>query len=245
MVDMLIARGGTYKTFDVQSLDMHGPQVVLKSASASMSAEKIVIAAGAWSKPLARQAGNNLPLDTERGYHLMLPVGDSRLLSRPVLSAEYNCVLVPMESGLRLTGHDELAGVDAAPDYRHIRKLLPIAKRILPGIDATEQSVWMGCRPSLPDFMPVNGYARRNPNILYAFRHQHRGMTLGPATGFIIADLIAGRDPGIDLTPCRPEKILVAPSLEDPARVVCSDLFLAGKNQECKTTDSSPLFRHC
>lgn len=206
MVDMLIAQGGTYKAFDVQSLDMRGPQVVLKNTSASMSAEKIVIAAGAWSKPLARQAGNNLPLDTERGYHLMLPVGDSRLLNRPVLSAEYNCVLAPMESGLRLTGHDELAGVDAAPDYRHIRKLLPVAKKILPGIDATEQSVWMGCRPSLPDSLPVIGYARRSPNILYAFGHQHLGMTLGPATGFIIADLVAGRDPGIDLTPYRPER---------------------------------------
>jgi len=204
MVDLLIARGGSYKRFNVQAMDLQGPQILLKNASSSMSCDKVVIAAGAWSKPLARQAGDRLPLETERGYHLMLPVESSRLLSRPVLNAESNCVLVPMESGLRLTGQDELASVEAPPDYRRIRRLLPAAKRMLPAIDPTEQSVWMGCRPSLPDSLPVIGLAKHNSNVVYAFGHQHLGMTMGPATGLIVADLIAGRDPGIDLTPYRP-----------------------------------------
>lgn len=206
LVDELVSQGGSYQQFDVQSIDLHAQQLTLKNGTSSISAKKVIIAAGAWSKPLARQVGNRLPLDTERGYHLMLPLENSRLLSRPVVNAEAGCVLAPMDTGLRLTGQDELAGVDATPDYSRIRKLLPIAKRMLPGIDPTEQSVWMGCRPSLPDSLPVIGYSRRSANVLLAFGHQHLGMTLGPATGLIIADLVAGRDPGLDLAPYRPER---------------------------------------
>lgn len=206
MVDLLIARGGTFRRFDVQSIDSLEKHIVLRSPSEVLPVSKVVIAAGAWSKPLAWQAGDKLPLDTERGYHVMMPVENSRLLSRPVVHAEFSCALVPMESGLRLTGQDEFAGVNAAPDYRRIRRLLPVAKRMLPAIDETEQSVWMGCRPSLPDSLPVIGFARRSRNILYAFGHQHLGMTLGPATGLLIADLVAGREPGVDLFPYRPER---------------------------------------
>jgi D-amino-acid dehydrogenase len=206
MVDLLIATGGYYQQFDVRSLEIHGPKILLNSATSSITADKVIIAAGAWSKPLALQAGNRLPLDTERGYHLMLPMENSRLLSRPIMNAESICALVPMDTGLRLTGQDELAGVDAAPDYRRIRRLLPVAKRMLPGIEGDEQSVWMGCRPSLPDSLPVIGFARRSANILYAFGHQHLGMTMGPATGLIVADMVAGRDSGIDLAPYRPDR---------------------------------------
>jgi D-amino-acid dehydrogenase len=206
MVDLLITRGGAYQQFDVRTMAIEGPKILLGNASQSMSADKVIIAVGAWSKSLAQQGGNKLPLDTERGYHLMLPSANSRLLSRPVVNAESSFVLVPMDSGLRLAGQDELAGVDAAPDFRRIRKLLPAAKRMLPELDVTEQSAWMGCRPSLPDSLPVIGFARRSKNILYAFGHQHLGITLGPTTGLIIADMVAERDPGIDLAPYSPER---------------------------------------
>lgn len=206
MVDLLIARGGTFRRFDVQSIDCLEKHIVLRGPSEVLPVSKVVIAAGAWSKPLARQAGDNLPLDTERGYHVMMPVANSSLISRPIANAGFGCALVPMESGLRLTGQDEFAGVNAPPDYRRIRRLLPVAKRMLPAIDETEQSVWMGCRPSLPDSLPVIGFASRSRNILYAFGHQHLGMTLGPATALLIADLVAGREPGVDLFPYRPDR---------------------------------------
>jgi len=77
---------------------------------------------------------------------------------------------------------------------------------MLPGIDNTEMSAWMGCRPTLPDSLPVLGFASNTDNVLYAFGHQHLGITLGPASGLIIADLVAGRDPGIDLAPYRPDR---------------------------------------
>ena len=201
MVDLLLSRGGNYHKSDVRSIHIHSDTVKLVNADGSTSFDKVVIAAGAWSRPLAKQLGDNVALDTERGYHLMLSTDSSALLTRPVFSGDSSFVLTPMESGLRLTTQIEFAGLDAAPDYRRVRSLLPAARRMLPGIDKAETSVWMGCRPSLPDSLPVLGFASSTNNVLYAFGHQHLGITLGPVTGLIIADLVAGRDPGIDLTP--------------------------------------------
>jgi len=206
MVDLFVGRGGTFERFNVHGIGIGSDEIELRDSRTAMSARKVVIATGAWSKELARQMGNTVPLDTERGYHLMLSAGDSSLLQRPVMNGDRYFVLCPMETGLRLTGQVEFAGVDAVADYRKIRRLLPVAKRMLPAFDSTEESVWMGCRPSLPDSLPVLGFATNSNNVLFAFGHQHLGMTLGPVTGQIIADLVAGRDPGIDMAPYRPER---------------------------------------
>jgi len=206
MVELLRKRGGTYKQFDVRSIRLDGDTIELQGADHTMSAHKVVIAAGAWSRPIAKQLGDTIPLDTERGYHLMLSNDSSSLLSRPVMNGDSSYVLVPMEMGLRLTAQVEFGGLDTSPDYRRIRSLLPSVQRMLPGIDKTEMSVWMGCRPSLPDSLPVLGFSSSTNNILYAFGHQHIGITLGPRSGLIIADLVAGRDPGIDLAPYRPDR---------------------------------------
>ncbi|NOX70638.1 MAG: FAD-binding oxidoreductase [Gammaproteobacteria bacterium] len=201
MVDLLQSRGGTYRQFDVHSIRVEDDSVRLSNPDGSTSFDKVVVATGAWSKPLCQQLGDKVSLDTERGYHLMLSTDTRNLLTRPVFNGDSSFVLSPMEQGLRLTTQIEFAGLDAAPDYRRVRSLLPTARRMLPGIDAAESSVWMGCRPSLPDSLPVLGFASASQNVLYAFGHQHLGITLGPVTGLIIADLIAGRDPGIDLEP--------------------------------------------
>jgi D-amino-acid dehydrogenase len=206
MVDLLLSRGGTYKKFEVRSIRLGGNTIELQGPSNTMSADKVVIAAGAWSRPLSQQLGDNIALDTERGYHLMLSTDSSALLSRPVMNGSFSFVLSPMEMGLRLTTQIEFAGLDATPDYRWVRSLMPAARRMLPGIDKAETSVWMGCRPSLPDSLPVLGFASKTNDVLYAFGHQHLGITLGPISGLIIADLVAGRDPGIDLAPYRPDR---------------------------------------
>lgn len=206
MVSLVQSRGGIYRQFDVRSLHIDSNSVRLSDPDRSMSFDKIVIATGAWSKPLCRQLGDKVSLDTERGYHLMLATGAGHLLSRPVFNGDSSFVLSPMETGLRLTTQIEFAGLDAAPDYRHIRSLLPVARRMLPGIEQAEISAWMGCRPSLPDSLPVLGFASRTQNVLYAFGHQHLGITLGPMTGLVIADLVAGRDPGIDLSPYKADR---------------------------------------
>ena len=204
MVKRFLGCGGSYEQFEARSLHLEPNGVTLAGNGVSLSARKVVIATGAWSQPLAKQLGDNVALDTERGYHLMLSIDNNRLLSRPVSNGDSGFVLVPMELGLRLTTQVEFAGLEAPPDYSFVRSLLPMVQRMLAGVDTTEQSAWMGFRPSLPDSLPVLGYSTKSDNVLYAFGHQHLGMTLGPISGLIIADLIAGRNPGVDLFPYRP-----------------------------------------
>jgi glycine/D-amino acid oxidase-like deaminating enzyme len=211
MVDLLVSRGGTYKQFDANSIDIvhkgsAGEKVRIKNSQAELITDKVVIAAGAWSRPLVKQMGDDVPLDTERGYHLMLPVENSELLSRPVVNGESSFVLSPMENGLRMTSQVEFAGLKAAPDYRTVRSLLPKAKRMLPELQAREESVWLGFRPSLPDSLPVLGFSSNSDRVLYAFGHQHLGMTLGPITGILVSDLISGREPRVNMAPYQAQR---------------------------------------
>ncbi len=165
-------------------------------------AAAVVLAAGAWSKAMAADLGVKPPLDTERGYHLMLPQPE-KSLSRPTVNGDAGFVLSPMAEGLRLASGVEFAGLEAPANFTRIRALLPLARRMLPGLQIEECSAWLGFRPSMPDSLPVIGRAPRQPHVYCAFGHGHLGMTQGPVTGRLIADLIAGRDPGLDLAPFR------------------------------------------
>ena len=206
MVKQFVDSGGVYKRFAVNQISVRDNGIQLTGEGENLRVDKIVIAAGAWSRSLASQLGDNIPLDTQRGYHLMLGQSNCSLLSRPVLNEENHFVLTPMETGMRMTAQIEFAGLKIAPDYRNIRNLLPRAKRMLPDLDIREESAWMGFRPSLPDSLPVLGFSSRSNNVLYAFGHQHLGMTLAAITGQIIADLVAGREPPIAVSPYRPNR---------------------------------------
>ncbi len=188
-------RGGVILKETVTAIEPGTDACQVVSDSGSRSADRVVLAAGAWSKGFARQLGLKPPLETERGYHLMLPAPEKNL-NRPVLNMDKSFCLCPMETGVRLTSGDELAGLAAPPDYTPIRRILPLAKNMLPSLDLDEQSAWMGYRPSMPDSLPAIGPAPRDPRVFFAFGHGHYGMTQGPATGRVIADMIAGRDPG-------------------------------------------------
>lgn len=206
MVDLFVSRGGTYKQFDVRIITTKNDQVVLQGSLGELIADKVVIAAGAWSRSLAKQLGDNIPLDTERGYHLMLPKSCSSLLNRPVVNGENSFVLSPMETGLRMTSQVELAGLNAPPDFKKIRSLLPLVKSMLPKVETREESVWLGFRPSLPDSLPVLGLSNKTNKVIYAFGHQHLGLTLGAITGLLISDLISNRSPRISISPYSPNR---------------------------------------
>jgi D-amino-acid dehydrogenase len=201
-----LAEGGRHVRAPATGLrGQDGGIAAVETAAGPVVADEVVIAAGAFSKRLARLAGARVPLDAERGYHVMLP-HPARTLTRPVYLVDHAFLLAPMEHGIRLTGGVELASPTAAPDFSRIRRLVPLACRALPGLDGTILSEWQGCRPSLPDSLPVIGRAPGRRNVWLAFGHQHIGLTLGPLTGRLIADLIAGRTPPIDLAPFRPER---------------------------------------
>jgi D-amino-acid dehydrogenase len=202
----VIERGGRWLQASVQRLAFAGERVAaVVTDKGEVPADLVVLAAGAFSKELAAQAGLRLPLEAERGYHVMLPHPEPTL-SRPVYSVEHAFLLAPMEHGIRLTGGVELASPTAPPDYRRIRRLARRATDLVPGLDPRVLSEWQGNRPSLPDSLPVLGRAPGRANLLLAFGHQHIGLTLGPLTGRIVADLAAGRDPGLDLAPYRPDR---------------------------------------
>jgi D-amino-acid dehydrogenase len=202
----VIERGGRWLQTRVRRLAFAGGRVTAAATDGGdVPTDLVVLAAGAFSKELAAQAGLRLPLEAERGYHVMLPHPEPTL-SRPVYSVEHAFLLAPMEDGVRLTGGVELASPTAPPDYRRIRRLARRAIDILPGLEPRILSEWQGCRPSLPDSLPVLGQAPGRPNLLLAFGHQHVGLTLGPLTGRIVADLAAGRHPGLDLAPYRPDR---------------------------------------
>ena len=165
---------------------------------ATVDAEAVVIAAGAHSKGLAEELGSRVPLETERGYHLMLAT-PSIVPRVPTCSGEGKYFITPMEGGLRVAGTVELAGLAAAPDYTRADAMLPGARRLLPGLEFGKVERWMGHRPSLPDSLPVLGRSPRVPNAFFAFGHGHVGLTAAAPTSEIIADLVDGREPSIPI----------------------------------------------
>jgi D-amino-acid dehydrogenase len=181
---------------------------VLVTDAGRHSVDRVVLAAGVRSGRLARRLGARVVMDAERGYHIMLPAPE-KSINRYLQFAERNLSLSPKEDGLRTTSIVELASADAPPDYSRMRRLLPHVARVLPGLAAEEKSVWMGCRPSLPDNVPVIARSPRHDNVYFAFGHSHLGMTMGPVTGRLIADLVAGRDTGLDMTPYGPVRPLL------------------------------------
>jgi D-amino-acid dehydrogenase len=174
-----------------------------------LSADAAVVAAGIWSKPLAAELGDRIPLETERGYHIM--IRNPEVVPRiPTADAEGKFVATPMEQGLRLAGTVELAGLAAPPQWRRARVLLDHAQRMFPGLraDHPEERVttWMGHRPSLPDSMPAIGASSRSRDVIYAFGHGHIGMSCAAKTGKTVAELVSGEPPGLDIAPFSPQR---------------------------------------
>ena len=198
--------GGTFLETEVRGFEL-GPEGVraLRTGGGPVAVEGLVVAAGAWSKALARELGARVPLDTERGYHSVL-CGVDGGIRRPVTNGENGFGLTQMIGGLRIGGTVELASLAAAPDYERARVFYRQGREMLPGLPpegAFEVSRWMGFRPSLPDHLPVIGASPHHRNVWFAFGHQHLGLSLGARTGELIAALVADEDPGVDLQPFR------------------------------------------
>lgn len=184
-----------------------GKVVSVRTDRTNHPADWLVLAAGAWSAPLAAQLGDRIPLETERGYHLEI-TGAEAMPRVPVMSGEGKFAATPMAGRLRLAGTVEFAGLAAAPDWRRADLLLRQAQALFPALPATiaeaRLSRWLGHRPSTPDSLPVIGRSRQAANAIHAFGHGHVGLAGGPHTGRIVADLVAGRPPSIDLAPFAP-----------------------------------------
>jgi D-amino-acid dehydrogenase len=198
--------GGRLRRGEAQALapDAHGVDIPLAGAQ-RMTAQQVVVAAGAWSHRLARTLGEGIPLETERGYNTTLPVAAFDL-KRQLSFGGHGFVVTPLSCGVRVGGAVEFAGLDAAPNFRRSEVLLAKAKRFMPGLDTTGGTQWMGFRPSLPDSLPAIGAAARDARVTYAFGHGHLGLTQSAATARLVADIVLGRPSALDLSPFRPQR---------------------------------------
>ena len=192
--------GGRLQRARVSRVLPSDASVAVEFEGGRLEADYAVLAAGVRSGELLAPLGIRLPLETQRGYHVTL--SDPGFVPRlPVSVSEGKYYATPMEGGLRVAGTVEFAGLEAAPDFRRARRLLGQVKRLYPHVRTDAFTEWMGHRPCMPDSLPVIGPAPRHPRLLLAFGHGHNGMTSGPVTGRLIADLVAGRAPIIDPAP--------------------------------------------
>jgi len=191
------------KVTDIE-LGPQGPRSLVTD-KARHDVDAVVVAAGAWSRELTRRLGHKVALDTERGYHVTLP--DPGVKPRlPIHIADFGFVATPLEHGLRFAGTVELGGLAAPPNWGRAEILLKRGRQVFPGLKEEGRSQWMGFRPSVPDSVPVISGSPRLPNAYFAFGHGHLGLTYGAITGRLIADLAAGRDPGLDMRPYRVDR---------------------------------------
>lgn len=163
--------------------------------------DRVVIAAGAWSSALAKQAGDRIPLDTERGYNATFPTGTFGL-DRPVMYEGEGFVTTPLGTGDRIGGAVEFAGLKAPPNHRRTEAMIRRLRRFLPHLDESRPAKrWMGFRPSIPDSLPVIGPASADRRIIYAFGHGHHGLTQAAITAQMVAALVDGRASAVDPAP--------------------------------------------
>lgn len=206
LFDAALARGARFEKAEVQAISMGERPALVGRDGWQRVVDRAIVAAGAWSKPLASAMGDRVPLDTERGYNVSFP-GMTGLTSRPVSFEGHGFVMTPLESGLRIGGAVEFGGLHAPPNHARTKVLYDKASTLVDGLPPFESgTLWMGFRPSMPDSLPVIGAASRNRNVLYAFGHGHYGMTQSNVTADLIADLVAGRPPRIDISPFSPQR---------------------------------------
>ena len=197
---LFLKKGGKFVQSNIKSIEQTTfDETILRAENEEFKFEKSVIASGAFSKKLTDQLGENIPLDTERGYHVHFR-GKDNLISRPVIFLDRGFGMTPMNQGLRAVGTVELGGLENPPSKKRIEYVIKCAKELLPQLGA-HQDEWLGFRPTLPDFLPILGPSLKNKNIIYAFGHQHLGWTLGAITGKIISGIVTGEKTNLDLSP--------------------------------------------
>ena len=200
LFDLFLRQGGHFEKQNVETINFSSDnKPIIKTNLNSYTFDKAIIACGAFSKKLTDQMDENIPLDTERGYHVHFK-GHDHLLSRPVIFLNRGFGITPMEQGLRVVGTVEFGGLDNPLSKKRILNLVNNAKYLFPEL-SKHQDEWLGFRPSLPDSLPVIGPSKNYKNLFYAFGHQHLGWTLGAITGKIVAGMINGENTNLNLTP--------------------------------------------
>lgn len=204
---LVMAKGGVFVRSDALDMASSGDGWRVQ-ADRAISARSVVLAAGAWSDGLARRLGFAFPMAAERGYHAHFASPQEASLIRTIYDVAGGYVAAPMNKGIRILSGIELAPRDAPPDLRQLNDGIAEASATLSLGPAIDSEPWVGSRPSTPDGLPVIGPAPGRPGLFFAFGHGHIGFSTGPVTGRIVADLITGREPHIEVRGFSPERLL-------------------------------------
>lgn len=200
------ARGGKFLIAKAEDVTSGSDGVTIKTTMGEVKADRGIVAAGAWSRALSKRIGDNLNMNTERGYHVAFEQ-DQALINHPVMYPADGFFLTPLSHQIRAAGTVDLGGLDKKPNPSRLKVLEDKARRMLPAL-GKRQDDWMGFRPSTPDSLPFIGPSRKDPRIIYACGHGHLGLTLGGITGKIVSELVAGTSPSVDILPFSPSRAM-------------------------------------
>jgi D-amino-acid dehydrogenase len=199
-------KGGRFLAGDARTLEQSTGGWRVSVDQGAVTAREAVVALGPWSDLVFRPLGYSIPLGVKRGYHLHLKANGNAVLNHPVLDSDLGYLLAPMNRGIRLTTGVEFARRDAPPRPIQVEQALPRARTLFPLGEPVDAKPWMGARPCLPDMLPVIGQAPRHRGLWFDFGHQHHGLTLGPVTGRLLAEMMTGMTPFTDPRPYAVER---------------------------------------
>lgn len=198
---LFLRRGGRFVQGEARTLQQDGIEWTVRSQDGLVRAREAVVALGPWSDTVLRPLGYRVPLAVKRGYHVHFRAKAGSILHHPVVDADGGFLLAPMTRGVRLTTGVEFAHRDSAPTPLQLDRTEPLAREIFPLEERIDPQPWMGARPCLPDMRPVISAASRHEGLWCAFGHNHHGLTLGPITGRLLAEMMTGRETFTDPRP--------------------------------------------
>jgi D-amino-acid dehydrogenase len=198
--------GGKLAAGDARTLEETATGWRVQTEAGPVEAGAAVVALGAWADVVTKRLGYRLPLAVKRGYHMHYKPEGNAVLNHPTLDFERGYFLAPMAAGIRLTTGAEFANRDAPKTPVQLARAEPVARTFFPLGERVDPEPWMGMRPCTPDMMPIIGPAPKHRNLWFGFGHAHHGLTLGPVTGHLLADMITGEKPVVDPAPYRADR---------------------------------------
>jgi D-amino-acid dehydrogenase len=201
---LFVKRGGVLLQGDAGTLRQQGSEWMADSDEGTVHARNVVIAMGPQSAEVFSRFGYRIPLAIKRGYHMHYASQPGAELRHSVIDAQAGFVLAPMARGIRLTTGVEFAASDAPINEIQLRRCETIARTLYPLGQRLDAEPWLGRRPCLPDMRPVIGAAPNHEGLWFNFGHAHHGLTLGPVTGRLLAELMTGAPTFTDPAPYSP-----------------------------------------
>jgi D-amino-acid dehydrogenase len=203
--ETFLRRGGKFHRAEVRTLKPFAAKWTVETSAGQVSTDHVVVALGPWSPGLIKHLGGSVRMLYKRGYYAQFAGGQS--LDLPLVDAGNGYVLAPMKGGLRLTTGVHIAALDAPPSPVQLARAELAARDLLDLGLRSEGAPWMGTRPFMPDMLPVIGQAKRHANLWVNFGHGHQGLTLGPSSGRLLAELMSGEAPFVEAHPFEPSRL--------------------------------------